>query len=116
MDVTVSVKKKNRVLPLKMELLDEGGFAVTDLDLIALPLVEVDFTGGDPTEPPSAELLFAAQGDNGNQFAFTDDFKWQFNLRARNFSGDGAYTITAVSGDPEEYVIDPTCTAEFVIE
>jgi len=42
--------------------------------------------------------------------------EWQFNLQTKNFSGEGTYTITAVSGDPGIYTIDPTPTAEFVIE
>ncbi|MCW8925104.1 MAG: hypothetical protein OQJ84_02520, partial [Xanthomonadales bacterium] len=36
--------KKNRVFPLKMELFDADGFALTDLDLAAAPVVEVMFT------------------------------------------------------------------------
>jgi len=115
MDEPVSVKKKNRVLPLKMVLFDENGMEVTDVDVTAPPLVEIDFTGGYPTEPPGEDFLPAGQGDEGNQFVFTGS-RWQFNLQTKNFSGSGTYTIRAVSGDPSEYLIDPTCIATFLIE
>ncbi len=71
-------------------------------------------TGGLP-DPASEDLLSAGQGDSGNQFLFSGA-SWDFNLQTKNFSGEGTYTITAVSGDPTEYVIDPTCTATFIIE
>jgi hypothetical protein len=114
MDKTVSVKKKNRVLPLKMVCFDNGT-ELTDLDLVPPPIVEIDFTGGDPTEPPMEDFLPAGQGDDGNQFVYSGS-KWQFNLQTKNFSGEGTYTIKAVSGDPGEYIIDPPPVAEFVIE
>jgi Leucine-rich repeat (LRR) protein len=116
MDKTVSVKKKNRVLPLKMVFIDENGIEITDTDIVAPPVVEIDFTGGNPTEPPGEDFLSAGQGDEGNQFVYTGDSKWQFNLQTKNFSGAGTYTIRAVSGDPAEYDIEqPGCVAEFVI-
>ena len=116
MDRTRSVKKRNRVLPLKMELIDDTDTAITDFDIVALPLVEVDISpAGDVTEPAGEVLLSAGQGDSGNQFVFSG-VSWDFNLQTKNFSGEGTYTITAVSGDPTEYVIDPTCEATFIIE
>ena len=113
MDKSVSVKKKNRVLPLKMVLL-KNGVPVTDLDIMPPPVVAIDFTGGDPTDPGGEDFLSAGKGDEGNQFVFSGN-NWDFNLQSKNFSGTGTYTITAVSGDPIQYVIDPTCTATFVI-
>ena len=115
MDKTVSVKKKNRVLPLKMELLDKDGASITDLDINASPIVEVDYNGGVPATEPPETYLPAGQGDEGNQFVFTESY-WQFNLQTKNFSGAGEYTIRAISGDPNVYtIIDPTCTATFMI-
>lgn len=116
MDKIVKVKKPNRVLPLKMLLLDENNMEISDLDIETAPLVEVDFTGGDPTEPPEEDFLAAGQGDEGNMFVYTDEGKWQFNLQTKNFSGPGLYTIRAVSGNPNTYIIDSTCTAQFVID
>ncbi len=113
MDRIISVRKKNRVLPLKIVLL-KNGTEVTDLDIVAPPVVEIDFTGGDPTDPGAEDFLSAGKGDEGNQFVFSGN-NWDFNLQSKNFSGAGTYTITAVSGDPAEYVIDPICTATFII-
>ncbi len=115
MDKTVSVKKKNRVLPLKMVLVDENNIEVTDQDIVAPPVVEIDVASADPTDPPGEEFLSAGKGDDGNQFVFSGT-SWDFNLSSRNFSGSGTYTITVESGDPGEYAIDPTCTATFVIQ
>lgn len=114
MNKTVSVKKKNRVLPLKMVCFDADGNELTDADLAAAPLVEVDYTGGDPTIPTGDDFLPAGQGDDGNQFIYSGN-AWQFNLQTKNFSGSGVYIITAVSGD-SSYVIDPFPVAEFVIQ
>lgn len=116
MDKTVKVKKPNRVLPLKMLLLDENNMEISDLDIENPPLVEVDFTGGDPIEAPGEDFLIAGQGDEGNIFVYTDEGKWQFNLQTKNFSGPGLYTIRAVSGNPNTYIVDPACTAQFVID
>jgi hypothetical protein len=108
--------KKNRVLPLKAELLDGDGYLVTDSDITAPPVIQVIFqpTVGD-AEDVTNEALSAGQGTDGNQFEFSDG-KWQFNLKTKNYSGAGTYTITMVSGDECEYVIDTTCTASFMIE
>jgi len=116
MDKVVSVKKKNRVLPLKMELRDEYGAAITKFDIDAPPIVEVDFSSGGPSTDPEDTYLPAGLGDEGNKFTFTDEGKWQFNLQSKNFTGTGTYTIRPVSGDSGEYVIDPPCKATFVIE
>jgi hypothetical protein len=60
--------------------------------------------------PPFLE----GQGDDGNQFVFDGKF-WAFNLSTKGLA-PGTYTITAVSGNLSEYVIDPTCTAVVEIE
>ena len=114
MDNLVTVKKKNRVLPLKMTL-DFRSAEVSDIDITAAPVVEIDFTAGNPTTPPGEELLSAGKGDEGNQFVYTGS-KWGFNLQSKNFSGKGTYTITVVSGDPDEYSIAPTCRTTFIIQ
>jgi hypothetical protein len=110
--------KKNRVLPLKAELLDGDGYLVTDADITMPPVIQVMFdpgTGGD-AEDVTDYALSAGQGTDGNQFEFSDG-KWQFNLKTKNYSAAGTYTITMVSGDKCEYVIgSPSCTATFVIE
>jgi parallel beta-helix repeat protein len=107
--------KKNRVLPLKIELLD-GDYPLTDVDIIAPPVIQVIFqpTVGD-AEDVTDEALSAGQGMDGNQFFFTGS-NWQFNLKTKNYSASGTYTITMVSGDECQYVIESACTAQFVID
>ena len=107
--------KKNRVLPLKAELLDGGGNAITDLDVASPPVIQVLFDsgmGGDPVDVTD-QALPAGQGTEGNQFVFSDG-KWHFNLKTKNYTAVGTYTISMVSGDDSEYTVD-SCVAEFVI-
>ena len=44
---------------------------------------------------------------------FTGDGIWQFNLKIKDLTALGSYTITMVSGDDSEYEIDPTCEVVF---
>jgi hypothetical protein len=113
---TVKVKK-NRVLPLKAELLDGDDYPVTDADIIAPPVIQVIFqpTPNDDAVDVSDNALSAGQGTDGNQFEFSDG-KWQFNLKTKYYSAAGTYTITMVSGDDCEYVIKSPCTATFMID
>ena len=113
----VSVRKK-RVLLLKAQLLDADGMLVTDLDLVAPPVIEVAFESV-PQEAMdvSDEALAVGLGTDGNQFEYDpSDERWRFNLKTTNYTALGSYTIRMVSGDVSEYTIDPTCTAVFVIE
>jgi len=98
MDRNVTVKKRNRVLPIKFTLCDEDGVAVTDMDISA-PIAEVDYTGpGVDTIYDTDDFLTAGHGDDGNQFLFHDG-DWRLNLRTKMFEGPGIYTIRAqVSG------------------
>lgn len=106
--------KKNRALPLKAELFDAEGSPVFGSDLIAPPILKV--WQAPEADDVSDDALPAGQGTEGNQFVFTDDFKWQFNLKTSNYSGPGTYTVIMESGDSSEYVIDPTCVTEFVVK
>lgn len=111
--------KKNRVLPLKAKLFDTGGYTVTDAQIVSPPVIQVLFDdnigGVDPVDV-SDDALPAGLGTDGNQFVFTDDGIWQFNLKTKNYSAPGKYTIIMGSGDESEYTIDPTCETSFVIE
>lgn len=108
--------KKNRVLPFKAELIDGLAFPVTDADIVAPPVIQVIFEPmvGDAVDV-SPDALPAGHGTEGNQFEFSNG-KWQFNLKTRNYSAPGTYTVTMISGNEREYVIESTCTAVFVIE
>ena len=109
--------KKNRALPLKAEIFDAEGSPVFGIDLVAPPILQVwQEYGTTEADDVSDDALPAGQGTEGNQFVFTDDLKWQFNLKTSNYSGPGTYTVIMESGDPSEYVIDPSCLTEFVIK
>jgi len=109
--------KKNRVLPLKAQLDDNGSY-ITDADITAPPVVQVLFDSGAGGEPVdvSDDVLSAGHGTDGNQFVFTDEGKWQFNLKTNNYTASGTYTVSMESGDSSEYTIDSICTVDFVIE
>jgi hypothetical protein len=110
--------KKNRALPHKAQLLDVDGYAVTDADIAAPPVIQVLFdsgSGGDPIDVTD-DALPAGQGTEGNQFVYTEDEKWQFNLKTKNYTASGTYTVTMETGDEAEYLIDPTCESSFVIK
>ena len=114
----VTVRGKKRALPLKAQLFDNDGYAVTDLDLYAAPVIQVIYhsdQGGEPTDV-SDEALPAARGSEGNQFEFTVDQIWQFNLKTTNYTAPGTYVITMDSGDETEYQMSSKCETSFVRE
>jgi hypothetical protein len=107
--------KGNRALPLKAQLFDADGYFVTDMDIVAAPVLQVMFqsvTGGTPEDVTDLALP-AGLGNEGNQFVFTDELKWQYNLKTKDYTASGTYTISIVSGDDAEYVIDPACETSF---
>lgn len=110
--------KKNRVFPLKIELLDVDGYGLMLEDLSSPPVAQVMFTpdAGVHAIDVSEYALSAGEGSDGNQFVFTDDGFWQFNLQSKNYTASGEYLITAVSGDESEYTINPACVSSFVVE
>ncbi len=110
--------KKNRTLPHKAELLHENGAIATDTDLPALPVIQVLYSSSINVDAIDVtdEALAAGHGTDGNEFVFTEDMLWQFNLKTKNYTAPGTYTVTMESGDDSEYVIEPTCTVQFIIE
>lgn len=110
--------KKNRALPLKAGLFGSDTFARTDADLVAPPVVQVVLAPTvENSDPVTADdVLPAGKGSEGNQFVFTDEGVWQFNLKTSGFTAPGTYTITMESGDSETYYFSQQCNAEFVIE
>lgn len=107
LDEDVIVNKPNRVLPLRIVLVDSNGVSLTDADITTAPVLQVDFTGINGGGTTTEILDSVGKGDDGNTFTFGDD-KWAFNMKTKGLS-PGNYKITAVSGDLAEYVIDPTC-------
>jgi hypothetical protein len=115
----VKVKGK-RALPLKAQLFDAEGVEMTDLTLTAQPVVQVLFDSADGMDVAvdvTASALPVGLGDDGNQFVYdTAEEKWRYNLKTLNYTASGTYTVSMDSGDDTEYVVDPTCTAQFVIK
>jgi hypothetical protein len=115
-DGPVTVRGKKRALPHKAQLYDGYGVAVSDGDLLSPPVIQVLYdsgTGGDPVDV-SDDALSAGLGSDGNQFVFTEEEVWQFNLKTGNYTAAGTYIITMESGDESEYLVEPTCEARFV--
>lgn len=111
--------KKNRVFPLKMELMDEDGYEISDADLTAPPVVHVEFVAAEINAEPtdvSGDAYPAGEGTEGNQFVYTDEGVWQFNLKSKNYTAAGEYAITVISGDDSEYIIEPLCMSSFIIQ
>lgn len=114
----VKVRGKNRALPLKAELLDDGGAALTDAHLASTPVLQVLYDAGQGAGAVDVtdEALPAGQQTEGNQFIFTTDGKWQYNLSTKNYTAPGTYHLSIVTGDVEEYEISPSCQASFVVD
>jgi hypothetical protein len=110
--------KKNRVLPVKAQIFNSNDSLITDTEIVASPVIQVFFDsgiGGDPIDVTD-DALPAGLGTEGNQFVFTDGDKWQFNLKTIEYTATGTYSIFIVSGNESEYIIDPSCEAQFVIK
>jgi hypothetical protein len=106
----------NRVLPFKAQLFDDVGTPVTAFDIgTDPPLIQVGYDPGTGTSVDVTDQAApAGHGTSNNQFVFTEDNKWQFNLRTNNFDAAGNYTATMAPGN--SYFVEPSCTATFVIE
>jgi hypothetical protein len=109
--------QKNRALPFKAILLNEN-LTITNNNVQALPVIQVIYDSGvdgssiDVTE----DAIPVGQGTEGNEFVFTDEDKWQYNLKIKNYNAKGTYTVTMESGDENEYVFSQKCKCEFIIE
>ena len=109
--------KKNRVLPLKVELHDENSDVIDDNAIDSPPVLQVIFDSGIAANPEdvTAYALSAGWGTDGNQFEYDiSTGLWHFNLKTKNYTAAGTYIISIVSGDDIEYTIDSS-TASFVI-
>lgn len=112
----VTVKKNARALPLKAKLFDAAGVEMTGSSLVKPPVVQVLYDSGAGTAVDvTLDALPVGQGTDGNQFVYTSA-KWQYNLKTTLYTAAGTYTVFMESGDDTEYVINPTCVAQFVIK
>lgn len=110
--------KKNRALPLKAQLLDEQGSVVNDTGITAPPVLTVSYTpGAADAIDVSGDTLSVGEGTEGNQFEYNfDTNQWQFNLLTKNYAAPGTYSMNLRSGDSNEYLVDDSCQASFVIQ
>jgi hypothetical protein len=114
LNADVLVKKANRVLPLRMMLFDDLGTTQTDTEISAMPVMQLTYNSGVYGGDANLESIdTAGMGDDGNLFVFDTTF-WALNMKTKGLAS-GNYTITAVSGDLAEYVIDPTCQVNLTV-
>ena len=59
----------------------------------------------------SGETYAVGHASGGDTFILSDG-KWRYNLATKNYEMPGTYTVTMVSGDESEYVLNPTCSVE----
>lgn len=111
-DRDVVIKRPNRVVPLRMHLIDDDGFYVGDYAL-APPVLQVAYSSGGDFAPLAEELDYAGRGDEGNQFIF-DGSEWAFNLGTRGLAS-GSYKLSVTSGDASQYAVDPSCEVTVII-
>jgi hypothetical protein len=119
-DQPLSLKKKvKRAIPVDMVLTGADGYAITDTDILAPPVINVLFDGQvfgeDP--PDTDDLLPLGSANEDNIFRFDiDSWQWIYNLGTKQFTAAGKYTVTVASGDETEYTIDTSggqCTQYF---
>jgi hypothetical protein len=110
--------RKNRALPLRAKLKDQYDAYVTATDIGTPPVLQVwKGLGTASAMDVTDEALSAGQGTDGNEFYFDyTDTKWHYNLKIKNYSSLGLYTVSMDTGNGAEYMIDPTCVAEFVVK
>lgn len=107
----------NRVLPFKADLFDGEGLVLTDELLSPPPVIQVHYDSGIEAAPidVTADALTLGNGMEGNQFVFSGS-QWKFNLKVKNYTGAGTYTVTMASGNDAMYRVAPTCTAQFILK
>ncbi len=117
-EVPVTVTEP-RTIPALAVLLDDG-IPVTDADLAAPPVTQVSYASGQPDEPPTDITHLLPPPDLrflDNRFIYlASREQWLHGLLTAKFAAPGTYTVTTVSGDDQEYVVDPTCTATYAVE
>ena len=115
-DQDLDLGKSKRTIPAKFTIEAEDGTDQTDADLAAPPVVNVTWVGSEGTGGIvlKSELLSPNQAEDGNQARYdADDAQWVYNVGTKGYTASGIYEVTVTSGEPSEYIIDPTCTGTF---
>jgi hypothetical protein len=108
-------KRDQRVIPLRLALLDEDDFPLGPDDITA-PTVSVGYASGIGGGVLEQLLLVDSPGraTSGNSFVWDEaSQQWAFNLATKPHAAVGTYTVTAVAGD-EDYVLSQACSGTFV--
>ena len=116
----LSLKNRSkRAIPVVMTLTDSDGLNMTDLDIVAAPVVNVVFSSavsGDGDADDTA-LDPSSVASPGNALTYNYETQsWEFRLSTKDLSSVGTYTVTVSSGDEDEYNIDTsggTCEQTF---
>jgi hypothetical protein len=80
----------NRTLPFKAQLFDDAGAPVAGADLAGdLPLIQVMYDpGSGESVDVTSQVEAAGHGADDGHFVFTEDNKWQFNLKVKSLDGE----------------------------
>lgn len=116
--LTIS-KKTKKTIPAKIILEDADAYVITDTDIVAPPVITVEFNGvifGDDTVDDN-QLEPVGNSNQGNGFSYNPDMQqWEYRIGTKQFSEPGTYTVAVRSGDETEYTINATggnCTNTF---
>lgn len=116
--LTIS-KKTKRTIPAKMTLEDAAAYVITDADIVAPPVITVEFNGvifGDDAVDDAA-LESVGKSNDGNAFSYNPDTQqWEYRIGTKQFASSGTYTVDVRSGDETEYTISATggnCNSSF---
>lgn len=107
--------RPGRVLPLKGRLVAADGTNADHTVLRTAPVVSLVFKPDEgPEVDKSAELEVWDYGQ-GRSFVYLadPDPHWKFDLGTSKLAG--RYVVTLVSGDPQEYTVDPVCRVELLV-
>ena len=112
---------KNGVLVLEAMLVDDWGFIITDTEISAPPVFQINFSSGFSTDPATDITDIIPRSRKGlplsNQFEYIPRFdRWRGALETDFYEAPGAYSLRMVSGDDAEYIIEPDCEAIYVVQ
>lgn len=93
------------------QLRDADDVTLGEADLGSAPRLRVHFDDGTGSEP--VDVTDAVLGQASGAFVSTEA-DWWVAVARRNLRERGTYEITMESGDPSEYVIEPTCSRTVV--
>ncbi len=101
----VTLKSTKRPLPIKAELYSEESTVVSDGDIESNPVVFIYKSDESYPFPVTPDL---------DEFTYQSG-AWRYTLEASQVTEPGEYITHIFSGDHSKYVIQPTCSASFVI-